>query len=204
MLKQAPAAFIGLSVVALAAGFAGGMLYYSGQIGSLKEQMNTKDGQIGRYRVALGVDKASRGAMVDLTDDELRAMATTIVSKVRDLCSPIRRRAVEIRSATKVDDRAAKRREYQLLRALATEGAEQYNKTIRSDRNLLNNEILRRIDKKAAAAIVRVPIWDAETGTPTSILTFPATGDGLMDYALMCAAADETEQLSKLLPTRKR
>jgi hypothetical protein len=88
---------------------------------------------------------------------------------------------------------------------LAREVSERYNGSFRSDRVLLNNEILRRLDRKAAGAVVRVPLYDAETGAPLSFSSLiPATGDGIIDATLMCAAADETEQLSKLLPADKK
>ena len=53
VLRTAPFAFVMLTALALALGFGGGMLYYSGQTGSLREQISAKDGQLSRYRVAL-------------------------------------------------------------------------------------------------------------------------------------------------------
>ena len=61
------------------------MLYYSSQIGSLREQIAAKDGQLNRYRVALGIDPASKGALVELSNQELALKAQATVTKLREL-----------------------------------------------------------------------------------------------------------------------
>src|ERR1700677_2726545 len=82
-LIAAPWSFAGLTAVCLGAGFAAGMLYYSSQVGSLREQLNAKDGQLGRYRVALGMDPASKGALVELNNQELALKAQWLVLHLR-------------------------------------------------------------------------------------------------------------------------
>ena|SRR5579862_2933227 len=204
VLKQAPFTFIGLTVVSVLGGFAVGMLYYSGQLGSAKEQINAKDSQINRYRVALGIEKASKGALVELTNEELRTMALGIATKTHDLCSYLRKESEPLQSDLNSKDARKKTQAFERLRAISSEVAERYNNTLRSDRVLANNELLRRLDKKAAGAVVRVPLFDAETGAQISILSlFGPTGNGVMDSGMMCMAADETEQLAKLLPIKE-
>src|SRR5437879_4296918 len=60
-LKRAPLSFAGLAVVCLAAGIGVGRWHYS-------ERLETKDGQIQRYRVALRIDKAGGNALMELTN----------------------------------------------------------------------------------------------------------------------------------------
>jgi hypothetical protein len=201
VIKSAPLAVILFSGVGM--GIA--TWYFAGQIASLKEQINAQDGQIRRYRVALGIDKASRGAMVELTNWELRAMALNIVPKVRDLCSSLAKRSEAIRPSLQSNNPATKRQGFERLQALSREVSEQYDRAFRSDRVLLNNEILRRLDRNAAAVVIRVPLFDAETGTPLSFSTLMgSTGVGVIDAGMMCMAADETEQLAKLLPVAEQ
>ena len=85
VLKKAPFVFITLSVLCLSVGYAIGMLYFDSQVASLHEELNAKDGQIGRYRVALGIDPGSSGALVELNNQELALRAQTIVLKLREM-----------------------------------------------------------------------------------------------------------------------
>lgn len=75
-LMKAPFAFAMLSVIFLVLGYSAGILYYSSQIGSLHEQISTKDGQLGRYRVALGIT-AVLAAIVFLTCVRLRKFSNS-------------------------------------------------------------------------------------------------------------------------------
>lgn len=56
LLAFAAAVLVGLTI---------GSWYYSGRIATAQAQIAQKDGEIARYRVALGIDKASQGAMVE-------------------------------------------------------------------------------------------------------------------------------------------
>jgi hypothetical protein len=210
VLKQAPFAFLGLAAVTAAVGYGIGGWYYSGQIANLKEGATSKDALIAtkeaqalRYRVALGIDKPSRGVMVELSNRELRAMALNISPKVRDLCLSFQRRTEPLRVTGKnpVEDR----KNIALIDSIGREVSEQYERELRADEVLINNEVLRRLDRKSLAAVIRVPIADAETGSPVSTSALMGhTGIGRMDAGLMCMAASETEQLAKLLPDSER
>jgi len=169
-----------------------------------KGQLGAANGQISRYRVALGIDKASHGSMVELTNNELHAMAGNLIPKIRQLCSyfgersknlgrlPENRKSPEAKAKAKAWVDGAE--------AIAADVTKQYDQ-LRSDEVLLNNEILRRLDPSAAAAVMHVPLFNAQTGTPLSLTAITGhSGIATIDAATMCMAADETERLAKLLP----
>jgi len=93
VLKTAPFSFIGLSILCVVGGVALASWHYSERISTADAQVAAKDAEVGRYRVALGIDKASRGAMVELSNEELLAMANNIVPKIRDLCASFKKQA---------------------------------------------------------------------------------------------------------------
>ena len=127
---------------------------------------------------------------------------SNVVAKMREMCAAFDARARAI-GIVQPPGGSSNRQKMDQLESLATEVSGRYNSQFRSDRTLLNNEILRRLDRKAAVAVIRVPLFDAETGTPLSFSTLIGpTGFGTMDMAMMQMAADETEQLAKLLPPK--
>lgn len=96
--------------------------------------------------------------------------------------------------AKKIDEKGNWERQLALFREAST----QYHKELRSDVLNAENEMLRRLDPRAAAAVVRVPILkDAETGTPLSMFSLIP---GQFDAAFLCMQADEIQQLAQLLP----
>ena len=74
VLKGAPVSFVGLVILSVSAGIGIGSWHYG-------ERLDTKDGEIHRYRVALGIDKASAGALVELNNQELALKAQYIVGQ---------------------------------------------------------------------------------------------------------------------------
>ena len=195
VLKSAPFTFIGLAAVCITFGIVVASWHYSGRI-------EERNGQVHRYRVALGIDKASAGSLVELTNEELKAKAANTVSKLREICLSYDRRSEEVTrqlQAKKIDDKAARDRQ----QALMTEGSNEYDRDLRSDFIILTNELLKRLDRKAAAGVVRVPLFDAETGTPVGLPALIPSGT-VMAVNFLCPMADETEQLSKLLPPSEK
>jgi hypothetical protein len=204
VLSGAPGAFVGLVVVCLLSGLALASWHFSGQIATLSGQISSKDGEISRYRVALGIDKASKGAMVELTNEELYARAVSLTSSVRDLCVSYGKRKSAIDKTFRSNDRAMLEADDNLAREITTE----YHKSFRSDITIVINEMLRRLDKKTTAAVARPVITDADTGTPIDILTLFPSNDGSasmtrIEASSLCPIADESEQLSKLLPVQQ-
>jgi hypothetical protein len=86
--------------------------------------------------------------------------------------------------------------------ALRKDISAQFHNEVRSDAFNVQNELLRRLNPKAAAAVVRYPIFsDAATGTPVSLYNLLPSQFGF-DAMLLCDFAGELEQLAKLLPPR--
>ncbi len=192
-LKRAPLSFAGLAVVCLAAGIGVGRWHYS-------ERLETKDGQIQRYRVALRIDKAGGNALMELTNSELKAKSLNTASNVRDLCQAFEKRMQDIKQPSKGNDAEAKAFE-EKRQALMREVSDEYDRNLRADFLNANNELLRRLDSKAVASVIRNrPVFsDADTGTPVGLPSLLPSGTG-MEAFWLCQFADEVEQLAKLLP----
>jgi hypothetical protein len=199
VLKEAPVAFILLLAIGVISGIAVGGWRDSGRMDSLQEQIKERDGRISRYRVALGIDKASQNSLIELTNEELEVKAANIIGKLRQMYASFQKRSENLRKqqdANKISEKAAVDQEIALMREVANE----FDATLRSDYLLTENELLRRLDPKAAAAVVRIPLSDAATGTPISIFTLGPAAGSFMETGLLPMLADEMEQLSKLLP----
>ncbi len=177
------------------------MLYYSGQVAALREQIGTKDGEIGRYRVALGIDPASKGALIELKNQELQAKAATTVRNLREFCFTLEKRSAEIQvqsNTGKIDKKASIERQMALDRDLS----EQFVRGLRSDAFNVDNELRRRLGPQAVAAIVGVsPSIVADDGTRLDILTLVMSGNMPgFSVEFTCTLADGIEQMAKLLP----
>jgi hypothetical protein len=202
-LKKAPFSFVGLAVVFLCLGFAGGMLYYKSQVESFHAQIEGRDGQISRYRVALGIDKASSGSLVELSNEELQAKAINSVSKLRDLSKALDRRVADINSLVKANKITGKNGISQTQAAWVETTDEYHRSGLRSDVLNVNNELLKRIDPKVAATVIRVPsVMDAETGASISVAGMIPPQMG-MEALWLSTLADQVEQLARLLPVTK-
>jgi hypothetical protein len=199
VLKEAPLAFILLLAIGVISGVGIGEWRDSGRMDSLQEQIKERDGQISRYRVALGIDKASQNSLIDLTNEELKVKADNTIGKLRQMYASFQKRSEDLKKqqdANKISERAAADHEIALMREVANE----FDATLRSDYLLTENELLRRLDPKATAAVVRIPLFDAATGTPISIFTLAPTAGSFVETGILPMLADEMEQLSKLLP----
>lgn len=178
------------------------MTYYSSQVGSLHEQIDSKDGEIARYRVALGIDPASKGALIELTNQELQAKSATTVSKLRVFCSTLQKRTDEIQAqldAGKIDQKT----ESEEKMAVDKELSQDFITNLRSDAFNVDNELRRRLGPQAVAAIVGItPSIVADDGTRVDILTLVATS-AMPGFAVgfTCPLAEGIEQMAKLLPS---
>lgn len=192
----AKAAFLTLAALGLGAGFGLGMLYYGGQVAALKEQLNTKDGQIARYRVALGIDPASKGALVELNNQELALKAQAIVAKLREFNFDLDAKLKVIheqRVAKKIDEHQALKDS----RAAMQQVSDAFDANLASDAFNVEGELRKRMDPAAISHVVRVPAFIADG----SRVTFLALMRGSSSNAFYIRGfADEMEQMAKLLP----
>lgn len=205
-LRRAPFSFATLSALFLAIGFAGGTLYYSSQVGSLHEQISAKDAQLGRYRVALGIDPASKGALVELNNEELKLKAKSTVASLRELSSELDAKLSIIQKdieAKKVDQKQAATR----MMTARNDISQDFNNNLASDANNIENELRKRLDPKTIEHIVRVPAFNEldANGNPMSHLPFTELfrGSG-MDTFYIKGLANEIEQMADLLPRDSR
>lgn len=194
VLKSAPFSFAGSILV----GFLLATWYYSGQIAAVKEQLNTKEGQISRYRVALSIDPPSKGALIELRNDELRPKAVATAAKLRELCASFRNRNERLQSelaTSKLGEKEKAKRKFDLLK----EESDEFDNTMRTDASLVEIELRRRLSPEAKASIVGLPpAFMASDGGILNMLNI-TSGSGI-DAAFICVLADGIEEMAKLLP----
>lgn len=192
VITKAPLSFLILTAVCLGAGYVAARWYY-------EKQITEKDGQISRYRVALGIDKASEGALIELTNEEFRAKAMGTASKLRELCFSMRKREEDIQAQFrdgKIDKKGQAERDQALLR----EVSQDFARNLRSDAINVDNELRRRLGPKAVASIVGVlPSLASTDGTRISIVGLMPQGAGF-DSFYLCQMAEGMEQMAKMLP----
>jgi hypothetical protein len=198
VIKSAPFSFLLFIVVGGSLGYAASQWYYSKQIADINGQLNAKDGQINRYRVALGIDRASKGALVELNNQELALKALAVAAELREFNA-----ALDAKSeAMQKQADANKTKPEQALKdkiAAMKEAAQSFDSNLASDAYNVDNELRRRLDPKAIAHIVRVPALIGEDGTRIPVTAF-FRGE-MIDLFYIRLLADEIEQMAKLLPS---
>ena len=190
VIKDAPFSFVIFIAIGLACGYGASTWYYS-------KQITDRGGQIARYRVALGIDKGSPSALAELTNAELQAKALAVAFKARDLCFSFQKREAQIPHVPQGNKQKGKQFADEDNNLMKDVG-EEFDRGMKADFIGANNEILKRLDPKAASAVIRGPmLGDAETGTPIGM---PGLTPDNMEAAFLCTYADQLEQLAKLLP----
>jgi hypothetical protein len=190
VLRGAPVSFVGLVVVSIASGVAIGHWHFS-------ERLETKDGEIHRYRVALGIDEASQGALVELNNQELGLKAQSIVASLRELNREWIARANSIEEdakSGKITQDEANKQKFQAM----DDASRNFNENLASDALNVEAELRKRLSPAAMSQVVRVPAFVAGGSRVTFL--------GLMRGSRMSASfipafADEMEQMAKLLPS---
>lgn len=196
-LRRAPGAFLTLLILGVAVGYGIGAWYYSGRLATKEVEAVVKDGQIARYRVALGIDPASKGALIELSNQELAAKAINTAAKLRTVCVTVRDASASIASDKKLTDAQKAER----FRAAHQKFSDEFDRTLRADAFNVDNELRRRLDPKAVAAIVGImPSIQSDEGARLNILTLMPTGMGL-SAGWTCTVADGMDQMAKILPT---
>jgi len=185
-LKKAPVSCAFLIIVSILSGIEIGSWHFS-------ERLEAKDGEIHRYRVALGIDKASDGSLVELNNQELLAKATATVAKLRDLDDQIRERfkAMDSQKLSPHDLSEAQK-------AATLEFSQEFERNLSADADNVRLELRRRLTPEAIAHVIRVPAF--QTGGGVSVpITDLMKGTGF-EVGFIKGLADEIEQMAKLLP----
>jgi hypothetical protein len=190
VLKGAPLAFMGLVVVSFSTGLGAGLWHYS-------ERLEVKDGEIHRYRVALGIDEASQGALVELNNQELALRSASIVAKLRDLYRAWNAREKSIDEDLKAGKISQDQASKQGLQAL-DDASQAFDQNLASDALNVEAEMRRRLSPEAMSHVMRVPAFVAGG----SRITFLGIVRGSkLSAGFIQAFADEMDQMEKLLPS---
>jgi hypothetical protein len=191
VLKGAPLSFVILVVLCLLTGIGIGSWHYS-------ERLEEKDGQLSRYRVALGIDKASPGALIELNNEELRAKALATAARLHEICISFRKRGENLQkelAAPKLSEKEKGERSSALMK----QESDEFDRTTRTDAAIVEIELRRRLSREAKASILGLP--PAFRGSDGSFLPLMnlLSGSGL-DVAFICVDGDGIEAMAKLLP----
>jgi hypothetical protein len=181
-----------LVTILLAVGLGVGIATWhdSGVKDTLNERIIARDEQIERYKVVLDLLPASKGNLMTLSSAELRAKALALATKLHDFC------------VTKRDElnRLYPSRDY-MLGVIAA--GDEFDKTLKPDTLLVDNEMRRRILPQALAGI-RV---DTSLITPEGIPIEPSTllPDGsYTGFMSSCYYSGTIAQIARVLPVEKR
>jgi hypothetical protein len=201
VLKGAPVVICVVVIVGGAVGYWVHAWYVSGQLVAKDEQIKSRDLQLGRYRVALGIDRASSGVLIELTNVEMKAKAASTSAKIRDLRISHERQGRQIqalKTSGKLTEQAAAERTFALLR----EVSEEFDRGLRADAINVDNELRRRLGPKAVASIVGLPpsFFSASDGAPIGLLGLLPSGTG-MSAGFLGPLADGIDQMAALLPS---
>jgi hypothetical protein len=174
-----PLVFAIVALVAFAVGFGVALFVDSLRIAA-------RDEQIARDRIALGIDRASPGALAELSNQELELASAQVVAKLRKMCSfyeSQQEQIVAMQLSGQLDDQTAAERSNKLL----SDTSYEFNRTVRSDSLYIDAEIRKRIEPKAVDQVI---------ATSPSV---QSASEGQMSADSMCEAADQMEQMARLL-----
>lgn len=160
------------------------------------EKLSDKDNELHRYRVALGVDPASKGALIELTDKELSLKARSTVANLRRLDSDLQVKLAAIQQQLeqgKIKPEDADKAKTQAMHDVSQD----YDRNLASEALNVDEELRKRIDPKAMEHILRVP---ALVGSDGERIPFAALMRGTgFDTFYIRGLANEIEQMTNLL-----
>jgi len=174
-----PGVFVIVAVVSFAVGF--GVAHFVDSF-----RIVARDEQIARDRIALGIDRASPGALAELSNQELEAATAPVIAKLRKICSSYesqQEQIVSMQLSGQLDDRTAAERSNKLL----SDTSYEFNRTTRSDSLYVNAEMRNRIGPKAVDQVIA-------TSPPVQFAS-----DSQTSADLVCELADQMEQMARLL-----
>jgi hypothetical protein len=161
-------------------------------------EISTLKSENSRLRVALNTEPATPSALLQLTNRELKAKSSSVVTRLREINSINRDRTAEIRAQATVDEQTKRGQIDAVLRELD----QQFMDGLRSDAFNVDFELRRRLGPKAVAGIVGItPSIVANDGTRINFQQLvPAGMMPIFDLAFIPILASGIEQMAKLLP----
>jgi hypothetical protein len=202
VIRSAPFSFLVFLAIGATAGYWVSSLNYGGQVASLREQLDAKDAQVGRYRVALGIEPGSKGALVELTNEELALKAKPLVEQLRQFNAELAEKQNQIGKRASIGEIAAADVGKERL-AVDQEISKEFDSTIASDVYNVENALRSRLDSSALSHVMMVPGFIVN-GDPRTRITIPGITRGPMQAMMLDRLADEIEQMAKLLPPDSR
>jgi hypothetical protein len=190
-IMRAPLAFVVFVLFGFILGYVVATWYY-------EKRLTEQEGTIGRYRVALGLDKPSAGNLIDLSNSELKKMAENMAGRLRAFDVGTRN-ATQSAVAGSKDEKDKGERTMRVLR----DRSDEFDRTMRSDAILLDTELRRRLGPQALASIVGLPptFYSASDNAPVGIMSLLSSNTG-MSAGFVAVLADGLDQMAKLLPDK--
>jgi hypothetical protein len=191
--------FLVVAASTFALGAVASRVFYSQHVTTVDARLASKDDEIGRLRVALGIDPASRGALIALTNEEMKAKSISTARALRELCFSLRDKGEAVKKEIEAKNLDEKSRGEQMW-AFIQKASDQFDASFRSEVGNVDNELRRRLHPGAIASIVRNnPSLYTTGGQPVSILSLFPSGTGFSSLYL-CTQADAIERMAELLP----
>jgi hypothetical protein len=189
VLKGAPLSFVILVVLSIVAGIGIGSWHYA-------QQIEDQSGQINRYRVALGIDKASASALVELNNAELAAKAESTAGVIREICFDFERRDEALAKQFREQNiTPGTPKAMALWTPMATEIIERFDQEAKPDFANVDSELRKRLGSAGMdGMIVMAPSLPFNVGTLV---------DGPIESLYICKYADELDAMAKRLPVGK-
>jgi hypothetical protein len=182
VMKQAPFAFIIVLSVGLAAGYEASSWYYG-------KNIRDQTALVSRYQIVLGLKEPSESAMVQLKNEELRAMTMRTVAESRQILFSFQKkeeaRMDQVRLGTLAGPAAAN-----ILFENTRQLGQDFTQELRSDISLEDKELRRRLPNKDQRGVVL-------EGTNEPLWKFvPDSMAGMM----VEQTVNDIEEMAKLLP----
>jgi hypothetical protein len=180
-------------------------LIYSPQIDGLKTNVGQLERDLGRYRVALGIDQATGGALIELTNTEMKAKAATTSAKLRDFEVSYKRRSEALKAEQAAVGNLDKESIFNQQVALMREVSGEFRRTLRADAINVDNELRRRLGPRGVASIVGLPpsFYSASDGAPIGVIGLTTSTGNDMDAEFVGTLANGIDQMAQLLPENK-
>jgi hypothetical protein len=184
-----------LSSVLVGLGF---VIGYAVAVWYFKGRLIEKEGLLARYRVALGLDPRSRGVLIELTNEEMRAKAMTTAAGLRAFEVGMRNELESAaRGARNEQDKADR------TRHILRDSSDEFDRKLKADAVNVDTELRRRLGPQALASIGGLPptFYTTSEGAPVGIHSLIPSGSG-MSAGFAGVLADGIEQMACLLPSK--
>jgi hypothetical protein len=198
-IKRAPFSFISGAVAVGIAVFGVVTWHYSGQVETFKTQLQQKDQEIDRLRVAAGIAAADKSSLMSLSNDELRSKSTLLAARLHQTCKIYGNRMTEIGkkfSEKKINEKSRSEQ----IEAVDRQMGDEFVRELRADTFNVDNELRRRLGSGAFAIPGISPSFHTHDGTPLDIWTFTSSGPYPFPVMISCELGDMIDQMARILP----